>query len=539
MRRLLVLQLCRFGDILQTTPMLRGLRRHQSDTHVTLVLHDAFRHVPIPSSLYDDLAILPYDDVAVAISENPDAWPAAVRRLESFVATLGPEPFDLALNLTHSDLSSLLMAAIPSREVRGGLVAPDRTRVVRGEVMTYFWASQLSRAQGCFNLVDLHNWTAGVPSERLGLEVEIPDDARRRVNQWLAHRELGGRPIIVVQLGASDDRKRWPAERFGEAIDLLEPELGDVVLVGTETERPLCARAMTRIGRPIHDGFGEFSIVELAALLEPAALLLTNDTGTMHVATAVDTRVVDLSTGPVFAHETGPYGEGHLVIEPQMSCFPCAAGSDCHHLECRDSFSPADIAALVRYALGRGPQPRPVAARILEGHFRTSGRLEYRPIWSPSTQVQDVVRRVSAEVWEPTLLPVEDSASTLSPEPAWQCVPTDPLLATCAALERVASRADRAAMLTVGLGAVDPASQTARMAQVTQELDALRLEAELDPACHSVVSYLRVRLDSCTETDVARLSRTYTRECDRTAWRARALADGLKAAIGAREAAAV
>ena len=376
MKRLLILQMCRFGDILQTTPMLRGIRRHFPETDVTLVVNDAFRHVPIPSSLYDSFGFLPYSEIVEMLAKDSDAWPAAVGRLGAFVESLGDDPFDLTLNLTHSDLASFLAAAIPSHEVRGGLVAPDRSRTVRGEVMTYFWASQLSRAQGCFNLVDLHNWTAGVPSERLGLEVEIPGEARARMNTWMSEHGILGRPFIAVQLGASDDRKRWPPERFGEAINQLEPDLGEILLVGTAAERAFGERAKARITRPVHDSLGQSSIVELAVLLESASLLLTNDTGTMHVATAVGTKVVDVSTGPVFAHETGPYGEGHLVIEPQMSCFPCAGGSECHHLACRDAFTPEDIAALVRHALGRGPVPRPTGARILEGGFGESGRLE-------------------------------------------------------------------------------------------------------------------------------------------------------------------
>lgn len=406
MNRLLVLQLCRFGDILQTTPMLRGIRRHLPNTHVTLVVSDAFRHVPIPPSLYDSLVFLPYSEIFQTLAADPDAWPSAVSRLEAFVRSLGDEPFDLTLNLTHSELSSLLAAAIPSRDVRGGLVAPDRSRTVRGEVMTYFWASQLSRAQGCFNLVDLHNWTAGVPSERSGLEVHISTDARERMRTWLSEHGLLNRPFIALQLGASDERKRWPPESFGEAVNGLDPALGEVLLVGTSAERALGERAKSRIERPVHDSLGESSIVELAALLESASLLLTNDTGTMHVATAVGTKVVDVSTGPVFAHETGPYGEGHLVIEPLMSCFPCASGSECHHLACRDAFTPEDIAALVRHALGRGPVPQPPGARILEGRFRETGRLEYRPIWTPTAELQDLIRPLTAEMWEPTLHPL-------------------------------------------------------------------------------------------------------------------------------------
>lgn len=547
MKRILVLQMCRFGDILQTTPMLRGIRRHLPQADVTLVVNDAFRHVPIPSSLYDALMFLPYTEIAERLATDREAWPAAVGRLAIFVEGLGDEPFDLTLNLTHSELASLLAATIPSRDIRGGLVAPDRTRIVQGEVMTYFWASQLSRAQGCFNIVDLHNWTAGVPSERSGLEVEIPDDARQLMSTWLSDHGLQGRPFIAVQLGASDERKRWPPERFGEAINQLEPELGEILLVGTAAERILGDRARTRITRTVYDSLGQSSIVELAALLESASLLLTNDTGTMHVATAVGTKVVDVSTGPVFAHETGPYGEGHLVIEPQMSCFPCAGGSECHHLACREAFDPEDVAMLVRHALGRGPIPRPAGARILEGMFRASGRLEYRPLWTPTDDLQDLVRPLTAEIWESTLFPptrthpvghgLVTSGVGAGRQPEERSLldelPAEMIDSTRSALVRVACRARRAAELTRKLPGLDPSGRDTCLMKIGRELDALRLEAELDPACQSIVAYLRVRLDSMADTNIPQLSRVYVEECEQAAARAQLLAGRLE--VGASD----
>ncbi len=73
MKRILVLQMCRLGDILQTVPMLRGLRRVHPDAEVTLVLHDLFAKVPVPRALYDRLALFPYTRVAGTLSTRKSA----------------------------------------------------------------------------------------------------------------------------------------------------------------------------------------------------------------------------------------------------------------------------------------------------------------------------------------------------------------------------------------------------------------------------------------------------------------------------------
>jgi ADP-heptose:LPS heptosyltransferase len=547
MKRILVIQLCRMGDILQTTPMLRGLRRRYPDAEITLMLHDLFAHVPVPGALYDRLVAFPYTAIAQALADARSEWATQVVSLRAFVGALGPEPFDMTLNLTHSDLAGLLAAGVPSREVRGGLVASDRTRVVQGSVMSYFWASQTSRELGCFNLVDLHNWTAGVVPDGAGLEIAIPDTVRAGMREWFDQRGLTGRPLIAVQLGASDERKRWPPERFAEAVSLIPEALGEILLVGAAVEGPLAARVLAHVRRPVHDTTGN-SLVEVAALLERCRVLLTNDTGTMHVATAVGTPVIDISTGPVFAHETGPYGEGNFVIEPVMDCFPCAAGARCSHLDCRDLIVPQDVAALVCHALDAGQLPRPAGARILTGRFTRTGRLEYRPVWSPVPAPREVVRQAAAEVWETTLAPGPCEASS-SPHSACAdagdaevphsleqeramvggAVEADVFESVRASLTTLATRADAAAGLARQLGLASPAEQEQMTAAISRELDAIRVLGEVEPACQPIAAYLKVRLDSIVDRRVDHLAIYYSQECAVAARRARRLAGALEA----------
>ncbi len=403
MTRILVVQFCRLGDILQTTPLLRGLRRQHPGADITLAVLDGFAHAPVPAHLYDTLAIFPFDRVAAAIDDRSRDWPSAVRSVRTFVRSLGDEPFDLVLNLTGSAAANLLCAIVPARDVRGGLIAPDRTRVVRGEWMTYFWSSLLVRAQGAVNLVDLFRLVGGVPADARGLEIALGPADEAFAERWAAERSLHGEPLIALQLGASDERKRWLPESFAAMANLLPESAGRVVFVGASSERPLVERALGRLTRKAVSAVGDTSVPQLAALLRRCRLLITNDTGTMHVAAAVGTPIVDLSTGPVFVHETGPYAEGSLAIEPTSPCFPCVAGAVCHHLSCREDFTPSDIAAAAQFALGQGTLPRLARARILRATRIASGRLEYRPIWNPGSNDEEAMRQAFGRMWELSL----------------------------------------------------------------------------------------------------------------------------------------
>jgi len=522
-RRILVLQLCRLGDLIQTTPMLRALRAAQSDAHVTLVVLDGFAHAPVPRRLYDDLLAFPFGPVAALAGAVPSQWQDAVRKVRAFVRRAGLEPYDQIVNVTGSGLSNLLASVIPSKDVQGGIIAADRTRVVRGPWMTYFWASIVARAQGCFNVVDVMTRSAGLEPDGRGPEIEVPAAARERMHAWLAEHKAQGVPLIAVQVGASDERKRWPRHRMAAALDLLPAEWGEIVFVGTKDERSLVDEARRALKRPSLDASGATSVEELGALLSECRLLLTNDTGTMHVAAAVGTRVVDLSTGPVYVHETGPYGTGHLAVEPTIACFPCAPGSVCSHLSCREDFAPHEIAAIVGYALGHGPLPRPEKARVLEARTTASGRLEYVPLWLPSTTAADRVRRAAAQVWEQTL----DSRWTrsiletdLSP-----CRDVDPALATIVdALQLVSAQAERGRSLATEVGTASARQQASRSASIQECLTEIRRIGQRVPECQTIAAFLEIAVQSITEPSLDVVAVRYRSEFGDAALRARMLA---------------
>ncbi|MDH5641836.1 MAG: glycosyltransferase family 9 protein, partial [Nitrospira sp.] len=111
---------------------------------------------------------------------------------------------------------------------------------------------------------------------------------------------------------------------------------------------------------PVKNAAGQTTIEQAAALLAECRLLLTNDTGPMHLAVAVGTPVVDLSVGHVDFRETGPYGPGHWVFQPDLECAPCGFDQICAHHACKDRLPPEQVAELLLHVLGRRSFPSEV-----------------------------------------------------------------------------------------------------------------------------------------------------------------------------------
>lgn len=117
--------------------------------------------------------------------------------------------------------------------------------------------------------------------------------------------------------------KRWPAERFIETAKRLAAEQNvKWVVLGGPNDLPVCNPITAAIGESAINLVGKTNLRQLCAVLARCRLLLTNDSGAMHVGYAVGTKVLALfgSTEP---SATGPVGEGHVVVRHKVDCSPC------------------------------------------------------------------------------------------------------------------------------------------------------------------------------------------------------------------------
>lgn len=109
--------------------------------------------------------------------------------------------------------------------------------------------------------------------------------------------------------------KNWPPERFTEVAAALIKERGAAIyLVGSKADIPTCERIASKLTGRIHNLAGKTSILELGGILQQMDLMVTVDSGPMHMAAALNVPVVAVF-GPTFPERTGPYGQQHHVIQ--------------------------------------------------------------------------------------------------------------------------------------------------------------------------------------------------------------------------------
>ncbi|MCC6144039.1 MAG: glycosyltransferase family 9 protein [Candidatus Hydrogenedentes bacterium] len=408
--RILVVQATRMGDVLQTSPLLRMIRRKHPDAHLAVLVRKM--GVTIAERHPDVDEVIVYDeDVMFLHLRSQDslrlmkAWQAA----DAYIGELRAKRFDLAYNLTHSLASSMLLKLAEIPEVIGAHLSDDWQYVLRGPWTTYFFTSVFHREYNDLNLCDItRKFAADAPDCR-----ELVLDVREADHEFAAEllRRHGAKDdafIVCMQLGASEENKRWAPEHFAALAKRLQAQHNArIFLVGVKEEAPLGKVFDEHAPGLAVSLYGHTTIPQLAALLQRARLLVTNDTGTMHIAAAVKCPITLVSVGNVHYRETGPYGEGHVAVEWRRAKLGTG-----HHvptgLEERTLLQPDHVQQAVEFTLAaaRGDALEPVEEKpehtnvdVFQTAFAPDGFLEYYPLVKRPLTERDLLRMAYRAMW--------------------------------------------------------------------------------------------------------------------------------------------
>ncbi|GAB4300008.1 MAG: lipopolysaccharide heptosyltransferase II [Desulfuromonadia bacterium] len=303
-RRILFFKPGAIGDLLQLSPVVRALKGRFPEASISLVVGsrssiDLYRFNP----MVDEIIVYDKRGEHRSWGGYRTLWRELRRRR-----------FDLVLNYQRSNLKGwgLISAALPARVLvyhkdETIHAVDDHLRPLRGVGID---PSSLDRT----------------------LFMGVDDESRRWGGEILEPLERKGGPIVALNPGASHQVNRWPVESWGSLAERLARSGVAPILVGGPDDRHLADGIMGSVSSPLTDLVGKTTLLQLAAILERSTLLVSGDTGPMHMATAVGTRVVAIF-GAADPARTGPVGGGHRVVTSTLSCVPCRSRA-CRHVPC-------------------------------------------------------------------------------------------------------------------------------------------------------------------------------------------------------------
>lgn len=373
MKQVLIINITRMGDLIQMIPLLARLEEECAGVAIDLIVDQEFAHVPtlIPGirhvlafdfqELMDDSRVCARD--VVSLYHNLSQWATPLLQVG----------YDRVINLTFNRRSAFLVKFFGCPDERGMTTAQDGSFLVKNPWMKYFLDFQVYRHVNRFNIVDLFALGGSGPGSFHPIQLTVTNELRDWARTFLRH---SGTPThwVAVQVGASDPMKAWRPEYYGQLMAQLSKE-HDVgfVLIGSKKEEPAVQDAIRVYGQAGGQGIlceavGKTTVPEVVAILQQCQLMVTNDTGPMHMAVGVNTPVINMSVGHVDFRETGPFGPGHWVVQPDIVCGPCGFDKVCPHHACKDQIIPHEISELCSHVLGKHALPKfSSRIRVYEG----------------------------------------------------------------------------------------------------------------------------------------------------------------------------
>ena len=363
---IIVLALSRMGDIYQLYPSILSLREKSPSARIFLVIYKEFAEAMAPFSAIDGILLIDGSGLKkrVLSGEDPVTLYQSFSLMVGAINELSP---DLLINLTPNRIGAMLGYLVNAREKRGLSMTGDGYRTHLSPWILYLSTFVKNRLFNDLNLVDLFKKIAGVGAskdEEKALR-DLPEVSHKEVEDLLRFRGIDpGTPIIAMATGASVEIKRWPVESFSRVCQRLLELLPThrIVLLGSGSEdaarnQHILRSAGGRLGGRILDLTDATSVMNLSALLSRVAILLSNDTGTMHVAALFGTPSVCLSFSQLFHPETAPALEGNVVVSSNRACAPCSPSALCNNPVCREDLEAELVSSVIVTRLGHMRRP--------------------------------------------------------------------------------------------------------------------------------------------------------------------------------------
>lgn len=404
----LVINTTRMGDLIQSTPLMQALQ--SKGYEVTLLYSDGFESVAKMLAGVDHLVPFSLVEAVDPLLFQGNKYLDSYKLLSKLLSDLREKSFDLVINATHSSYSALVTAIIGGKET-SGLTCDSRGKPLNSsEWGRYYLTSQSCRESNRFNLVDIHRMMSGVPKV-FPVRLNVPASATIEADELLGDLKYGTTKLIGLVPGASTAEKTLPIESFAAVINLLKEKLPvEVIIFGAKAEA-IVAGNLAKLLPESLNLCGKTDVATLAALISRCDLLISNDTGPMHVAAAVGTTVVEISLGSALASETAPYGEGHYVIESRALCHPCLPRMHCTHFSCGKNVAPDIICQVALKALGDNQQgderfcsaSNESGVDIYRTSFATDGFQQLVPLIDKPFTANDILYDAMKEVWKEVL----------------------------------------------------------------------------------------------------------------------------------------
>lgn len=327
---ILIVKLSAIGDVIHTLPALNAIRKHYPDAYITwLVEEDAAPLVENHEAL-DRVLVSKRKRWMKALRSA--SFLSTIKEISGFIKVLRDTHYDIILDFQALLKSGILIALARGRRKIGfgkGLEHMEYSYIFLNERIPAVDMEIHALSRGMLLIESL-----GVPGKTIEYKLPVTDSEYDMADELLRQGGVkDGAQVVAINPVAKWGTKLWPAERFAHVADkIIEQYDKEIVFSGAPEDRSFIDQIISNMENRSINLAGKSTLTVLAALYEKSELVISTDTGPMHLAVAVRTPVVALF-GPTAPWRTGPYGSLNNVVRVEMACSPCFKRT-CETIEC-------------------------------------------------------------------------------------------------------------------------------------------------------------------------------------------------------------
>jgi lipopolysaccharide heptosyltransferase I len=322
-KKILIVKPSSLGDVVHSLPFLNAVHECFPGAEVHWVIAKGLEGLLEGHPMIHRLIVI-NKDLWKKVSQAGDT----VREIRQLYRGLRNEHYDLVVDLQGLLRSGLIAMATHATVRVGFSEAREGSRL--------FYTRKVKGGRG-IHAVDRYMRIAaelGCPADRIAFPFPQKPAGSDKMRRILA--DLGHYAVIVP--GARWKTKIWPAENFGTVAAKLPVRS---IVVGSRGDRGIADRVVSSSrGRAISLA-GETDLSELIELIKGARVVITNDSGPMHIGAALNIPVIAVF-GPTSPALTGPYGKGHVILQTDEPCIPCFK-RECADLKCMLGIAPEKV----------------------------------------------------------------------------------------------------------------------------------------------------------------------------------------------------
>ena len=317
-KKILVTFLMHLGDLTLTTPFVHALRKVAPDAHITYLVDEKLKDVVLHN---------PYLDEVITIDKK--GRDNSILGLMACARKLSGMNFDVLINLHPNERCSFICALTKCKLKTG------TTHTLFKPMWDVF--TPLNRKIHAADMyLDVLTQFGVKNLEHNGLEIFPSDEHFNNAEDfWRNHGVFGSDKLIGFNIGSAVVTKRWAPERFAQVADHFAEKGYKPVFFGGTMDEEMVQEAISFMKTTPVVATGSFTIGTLAAAMRRCSLIITNDSGPMHVAISQKVPIVAMY-GPSSPKLYGPYTKDATIVTAQPPCLGCASGMKhkCDDMQC-------------------------------------------------------------------------------------------------------------------------------------------------------------------------------------------------------------